>query len=539
MKRVHKQVCATFLSVALLFAGAIPVSAETAYQTSGGKEFEKLSKQEIAILLEENTLDISSQIYEEEPSVFAPYQPGVVKTEILQSATDRLNVMRCLAGLPSVELDLDLSNQAQYGSVLLAAGGFSHYPDQPADMEESFYEQGLDATSSSNIGMGSDLLWSVDQFMYDSDSSNVSVLGHRRWQLNPTLGKVGFGVTEIPLFPFYNLSFVVEKIFDESGPGCDYDYISWPPSGYFPVAENASKDSLAFFSPLNAWSITVDTEKYGEPSLDDVSVRLTRESDGRTWDFSKTNNDINGDYFNVDNGRYGEPNCIIFRPDGIDQYQGVYTVEVFGLATSLSYQVTFFDLADADKPDPSRYFNDVFTNDWYFSAVEYAYEYGIMKGVGNSRFAPKQTVDRATAVQILYNLEGQPESTGINPPTLYQDVSSSAWYADAVYWALNTGVASGYGNGSFRPGAKITREEFAQMLYNYARYKGYDLTSGGNLSIYPDAEEISRWAVPALSWANGHGLINGHEDGTIDPQGTTTRAQAASILTGFHSLLAN
>ena len=107
MKRVHKQVCATFLSAALLFAGAIPVSGETAYQSSGGKEFEKLSKQEIAILLEENTLDISSQIYEEEPSVFAPYQPGVVKTEILQSATDRLNVMRRLAGLPSVELDLD------------------------------------------------------------------------------------------------------------------------------------------------------------------------------------------------------------------------------------------------------------------------------------------------------------------------------------------------------------------------------------------------------------------------------------------------
>ena len=162
-----------------------------------------------------------------------------------------------------------------------------------------------------------------------------------------------------------------------------------------------------------------------------------------------------------------------------------------------------------------------------------------MMGVGNSRFAPNQTVDRATAVQILYNLEGQPESTGINPPTLYQDVPSSAWYADAVYWALNTGVASGYGNGSFRPGAKITREEFAQMLYNYARYKGYNLSSEGNLSSYPDAEEISRWAVPALSWANGHGLINGHEDGTIDPQGTTTRAQAASILTGFHSLLAN
>lgn len=538
MKRVQKILCAAILSTVLLFAGAIPVSGETAYQSSGGKEFEKLSKQEIAILLEENTLDIPSQIYEEEPSLFAPYQSGVVKTEILKSATDRLNVMRRLAGLPSVELDMDLCSQAQYGSVLLAAGGFSHYPDQPADMEDFFYEQGLDATSSSNIGMGSDLLWSVDQFMYDSDSSNVSVLGHRRWQLNPTLGKVGFGVAEVPLLPFYSLPFVVEKIFDEGGPGCDYDFIAWPPSGYFPVAETASKDSLAFFSPLNAWSVTVDTEKYGVPSLDDVSVRLTRASDGRTWDFSKTNTDINGDYFNVDNGRYGEPNCIIFRPDGIDQYQGLFTVEVFGLATSLSYQVTFFNLADADKPDPSRYYSDVFTDDWFFDAVEYTHENEIMNGVGNSRFAPNQTVDRATAVQILYNMEGQPVLSGSNSLLSYKDVSSSAWYYDAVYWALDTGVASGYGDGLFRPDTTITREEFAQMLFNYARCKGFDLTCAGDLKQYPDAAKISNWAAPALSWANGHGFLNGHEDGTIDPQGTATRAQAASILTRFHLLFA-
>lgn len=103
----------------------------------------------------------------------------------------------------------------------------------------------------------------------------------------------------------------------------------------------------------------------------------------------------------------------------------------------------------------------------------------------------------------------------------------------AITWAEQTGVVAGIGDGLFDPTANVTREEFAQMMYNYASYKEYDLTLEGDLSQFEDASAISSWAETAMSWANGSGLINGHDDGTIDPQGTTTRAQAASILMNF------
>ena len=104
------------------------------------------------------------------------------------------------------------------------------------------------------------------------------------------------------------------------------------------------------------WSVTVDTEKYGAPSLEKVSVRLTRESDGKTWEFcndpSQTTVTLDGQYFNVDLGGYGEPNAIIFRPGGHEAWHGLYTVEIFGLDEPLAYQVNLFHLVNADKPDP-------------------------------------------------------------------------------------------------------------------------------------------------------------------------------------------
>ena len=115
----------------------------------------------------------------------------------------------------------------------------------------------------------------------------------------------------------------------------------------------------------------------------------------------------------------------------------------------------------------------------------------------------------------------------------YEDVNAQAWYGNAVYWARITGVATGYGDGTFQPTDSITRQEFAQMLYNYAKYKDYDLTAGGDLSQFPDSSSVADWAEAAMSWANGNELINGHDNGTIDAGGTAIRAQAASILMRF------
>ena len=183
-------------------------------------------------------------------------------------------------------------------------------------------------------------------------------------------------------------------------------------------------------------------------------------------------------------------------------------------------------------------FEDVAPGAWYEGAVRYAYFHNIMEGMRETEFAPATALTRAMAVQILYNLEGQPDLSSENLGYPYEDVDAQAWYGNAVYWARITGVATGYGDGTFQPGDSITRQEFAQMLYNYAKYKGYDLTAEGDLAQFPDSESVADWAEAAMRWANGNELINGHDDGTIDAAGIGTRAQAASILMKFDQNLA-
>ena len=174
-------------------------------------------------------------------------------------------------------------------------------------------------------------------------------------------------------------------------------------------------------------------------------------------------------------------------------------------------------------------FTDLGENQWYEAAVRYAYTHDIMEGTSPTTFVPNTSLTRAEAVQVLYNLEGKPEVSGNAAfPDLVEE-----WYKPAIAWAEQTGVVDGYEDGTFRPGQPVNRMEFAQMLYNYAKYKGYDLTAEGDLSQFPDGDSVQPWAETAMSWANGNALINGHDDGTLEPGGTTTRAQAASILMRF------
>ena len=181
-------------------------------------------------------------------------------------------------------------------------------------------------------------------------------------------------------------------------------------------------------------------------------------------------------------------------------------------------------------PDkPKLPFTDLGENQWYESAIEYAYTHDIMEGMSETKFSPNTSLTRAQAVQILYNLEGQPTVTRT---TSFADLTTH-WAAKPIAWAEQTGVVDGYEDNTFRPENNVTRQEFAQMMYNYAAYKDYDLSAKGDLSQFTDGDSVQEWAVTAMSWANGNALINGHDDGTLEPGGTTTRAQAASILMRF------
>ena len=168
-------------------------------------------------------------------------------------------------------------------------------------------------------------------------------------------------------------------------------------------------------------------------------------------------------------------------------------------------------------------FTDTAKGAWYQGAVEYVYRNSIMTGTSGTTFEPNAPLSRAMVAQILYNLEGQPTVTG---ESTFTD-SNTHWAAKAIAWAQKTGVVSGYGNNTFRPNQAVTREELAQMLYNYAEYKQYDLTASGDLIAFPDGNNVQGWAKTAMSWANGNQLINGFEDDTLRPGGDSTRAQAA------------
>ena len=171
-------------------------------------------------------------------------------------------------------------------------------------------------------------------------------------------------------------------------------------------------------------------------------------------------------------------------------------------------------------------FNDVSESEWFYEAVKYVYDKGMMNGVSDTSFAPYSNLTRGMIAQVLYNLEGKPAVSG----SAYTDVAADQWYNDAVNWAAQKGIVTGYGDGTFGPMDNITREQMAAILYRYAQYKGYDVSAKGDLTAFTDGNTVSDWAKDAMSWAVGTALFNGKGDGILDPTTTATRAEVAKIL---------
>ena len=176
-------------------------------------------------------------------------------------------------------------------------------------------------------------------------------------------------------------------------------------------------------------------------------------------------------------------------------------------------------------------FLDVKESDWFYEAVSYAVENGLMSGMSEDIFAPNTPLTREMLAVVLYNVEGQPESTEANT---FTDVKGDMWYTDAILWANENGIVAGYDNGAYGVGDFITREQFATILYRYAQFKGYDTTQGGMaVREFSDYENISDYARPAMAWAVNAGIMGGMDDRTLMPQGKATRAEAATMLMNF------
>ena len=212
--------------------------------------------------------------------------------------------------------------------------------------------------------------------------------------------------------------------------------------------------------------------------------------------------------------RFGDPVAVTENADG------TYTFTMPNGQVTVT--VTF---AEAPLPFP-----DVTEGDWFYDAVRYAYETGLMDGVGDNLFAPNSQTTRAQLVTILYRLAGEPEPGGDSG---FSDVAAGTWYTDAVVWAAENGIVNGTTDATFAPGEDITREQLVTVLYRYAESKGYDVSASADLSGYPDADQIQSYAAESVAWAVAEGLIQGFEDNTLRPAGNATRAQIATILMRF------
>lgn len=212
-----------------------------------------------------------------------------------------------------------------------------------------------------------------------------------------------------------------------------------------------------------------------------------------------------------------------------DQGNGRYTFTMPGDKVTVNAEFQPVS-ASTTEPTPenswSNPFTDVAESSWYYEAVRYVSENGLMNGVSSTVFAPEANLSRAMLAQILYNKAGKPSVTA---NSTFTDVTSGEWYSDAVTWAAANNIVGGYGNGRFGPNDNITREQLAVMLWRYAREPA---TAIKELN-FSDANEASGYALNALCWATENGIINGKGDNILDPKGFATRAQVAQMLMNY------
>ena len=265
-------------------------------------------------------------------------------------------------------------------------------------------------------------------------------------------------------------------------------------------------------SSTTTYPITVDAGRHG-----DVTVRPTRAERGETVTITvEPDTGYELDELIVTDSSGDE---ISVRSKGDNKY--TFTMP----RSRVTIEATFVAVEDSGLP-----FIDVAANAWYYDAVAYAYENGLMSGTASNLFSPNATTTRGMIVTMLYRLEGEPRVSGTST---FDDVADGVYYTDAVIWANANGIVAGYDDTTFGPNDAITREQMAAILYRYAQYKAYRTTASADLSGYVDADAVSAYALPALQWASAEGLVTGTSSNTLTPDGSATRAQVATIFMRF------
>ena len=198
-------------------------------------------------------------------------------------------------------------------------------------------------------------------------------------------------------------------------------------------------------------------------------------------------------------------------------------------ASDVTVKATF--KAEQTEPEqPSGLpFTDVAKDAWYFPAVEYVFNNGLMNGTTATTFAPNVNLNRAMMAAVLYNMEGGP---ACDKSGLFSDVADGKWYTDAVNWAASNNIVSGMPDGTYAPDQALTREQMASILYRYAEYKGIDVSARADLSTFTDGTTVSPWAQDVVQWAVAEKLMSGNGN-ELQPKGTASRAQVATVLMNY------
>ncbi len=268
--------------------------------------------------------------FAEEPSLTQPHAAGRLDDETLRQAMNYLSLVRYVAGVPdSVKLDESFTEAAQAGALVTALNGYlDHEPDKPEGLSQSLYQLGYEGTSHGNLsgsGYGTfNPVQSMEMYLSDNDASNISRVGHRRWVLDPTLTRTGFGQVQNGRMSW----------------GCMYVVDTWRNPSVTGVAWPAHNMPVELFGEGDPWSYSMPASWFG----DNPTVKLTRVSDERVWNFSKSGSD--GKFYVSATNSYGRLGCIIFQPEELSVCAPgeTYHVEIKAAGGSVSYTVNFFSM---------------------------------------------------------------------------------------------------------------------------------------------------------------------------------------------------
>lgn len=376
---------------------------------------------------------------------------------------------------------------------------------------------------------GSDGKFAVSGNLDESQTSSVIMLCAQDFAENTSIPQTALVIKKISNTVTVNDSYAEnsgsgeysegETVTIKAGERSGYKFSGWTTDDSVQFADSKSAETT-FTMPSKAVTVTANwTKSSGGNGGGGGNVRYTVsfETNGGNDIASKTV---------TRNSVIKEPETPI--KDGFD-FEGWYTDK--GLKTKYDFteKVTknftlYAKWTEKDNGEWNNPFTDVKENDWFYDSVKYAYENDLMKGISNTEFAPDSDVTRAMFVTVIYRMENEPQ-TG---KCAFTDVESGSYYENAVAWANENGIVSGISEECFAPNEPITREQMVAIIYRYAAFKGYDITTSSNTS-YTDNDNISDYAKNAVIWAAEKFVMTGNTDGSFAPKANTTRAQVASV----------